>query len=488
MGCHSPISCLLAVYPEIPLDFLVTLNADQIIARDPGIERTLGTTRKISVANSKEFGKKNDKAEGRTLWPLIRIVKVRCPAKALESGAVLVDLPGTADANAARSSIAQGHMQRCQSVWIMAPITRAVDDRTAKATTCPSPIYLQAETHTPSHRRNQQLSTFAISPSMESQSADILEGVNGQEGTPIVVAISSIMAFPIMIDQRQFSFQFPLWQELKHAGLPIEGLCVAAVASTKNAAEIIDALPTAGIKHFTFKPGSIDGIRQVVTIAAANPDLPTIYQWTGGRAGEHPYSEDFHQPILDPYGPIRQQSKSLSCFGGSEDVWPYITGDWSLAYGSSQCPSTGFSTPPTLWSRRRLTPLSETLEAYCGPLGLVEPIHKVAACGVKLWKGFDNTDRDSVTARLDKEFSVPEEEGVTSSAVKRRLRASSSCRDLLWAAEDIAAVFDQDPQRVCTIQGPIAAKYCTRADEPISELLGNIEAGLIKRILISDSE
>ncbi|KAG8979124.1 hypothetical protein FRC05_009334 [Tulasnella sp. 425] len=144
-----------AVYPQIPLDFLVTLTADQIIARDPGIERTLGTTRKISAANSKEFGKaiapfidskekkrgkahdektskKNDKAEGPALWPLIRIVKVRCPAKALESGAVLVDLPGTADANAARSSIAQGYMQRCQCVWILAPVTRAVDDKTAK--------------------------------------------------------------------------------------------------------------------------------------------------------------------------------------------------------------------------------------------------------------------------------------------------------------------------------------------------------------------
>ncbi|KAG9018995.1 hypothetical protein FRB90_007375 [Tulasnella sp. 427] len=144
-----------AVYPQIPLDFLVTLTADQIIARDPGIERILGTTRKISAANSKEFGKaiapfidskekkrgkahddknskKNDKAEGPALWPLIRIVKVRCPAKALQSGAVLVDLPGTADANAARSSIAQGYMQRCQCVWILAPITRAVDDKTAK--------------------------------------------------------------------------------------------------------------------------------------------------------------------------------------------------------------------------------------------------------------------------------------------------------------------------------------------------------------------
>jgi len=31
--------------------------------------------------------------------------------------------------------------------------------------------------------------------------------------------------------------------------------------------------------------GSIDGIRQVVNIAAANPDFAIIMQWTGGRAG-----------------------------------------------------------------------------------------------------------------------------------------------------------------------------------------------------------
>ena len=40
-----------------------------------------------------------------------------------------------------------------------------------------------------------------------------------------------------------------------------------------------------GIQHVAFKPGSIDGIRQVVNIAVANPGFPIILQWTGGRAG-----------------------------------------------------------------------------------------------------------------------------------------------------------------------------------------------------------
>jgi Domain of unknown function (DUF1729) len=31
-------------------------------------------------------------------------------------------------------------------------------------------------------------------------------------------------------------------------------------------------------------------------------------------------------------------------------------------------------------------------------------------------------------------------------------------KDSLWAAEDIEAVFDQDPQRVRILQGPVATK------------------------------
>lgn len=44
-------------------------------------------------------------------------------------------------------------------------------------------------------------------------------------------------------------------------------------------------------------------------------------------------------------------------------------------------------------------------------------------------------------------------------------------------------MFDQDPQRVCILQGPVATKHATKKDEPIKELLGNIESALIAKIL-----
>lgn len=56
-------------------------------------------------------------------------------------------------------------------------------------------------------------------------------------------------------------------------------------------------------------------------------------------------------------------------------------------------------------------------------------------------------------------------------------------KDSLWQAEDIEAVFDQDPQRVCILQGPVAARFCTTTQTPAKEMLGNIETALIKRVL-----
>ncbi|OAX43900.1 hypothetical protein K503DRAFT_846915 [Rhizopogon vinicolor AM-OR11-026] len=162
-----------AIYPSIAQEQLVHMTVDQILARDQNIARVLGTTKKISANNSTIFaeeiaqyidskdqkrGNKKDKKDktkavgkslvsmsakdkdknakkkdnGPALWPLIRQVNVRCNAQALSTGAVLVDLPGVADANAARNSIAKDYMKKCNCVWILAPITRAVDDKTAR--------------------------------------------------------------------------------------------------------------------------------------------------------------------------------------------------------------------------------------------------------------------------------------------------------------------------------------------------------------------
>lgn len=56
-------------------------------------------------------------------------------------------------------------------------------------------------------------------------------------------------------------------------------------------------------------------------------------------------------------------------------------------------------------------------------------------------------------------------------------------KDSLWFAEDVEAVCDQDPQRVCILQGPVAVKHCTKVDEPIAEMFGTIKDNLIKNVL-----
>ena len=76
----------------------------------------------------------DDDPDGPAFWPLIRQVRVKCNAGALSTGAILVDLPGVADANAARNNIAKDYMKKCDCIWILAPITRAVDDKTARGT------------------------------------------------------------------------------------------------------------------------------------------------------------------------------------------------------------------------------------------------------------------------------------------------------------------------------------------------------------------
>jgi enoyl reductase-like protein len=53
---------------------------------------------------------------------------------------------------------------------------------------------------------------------------------------------------------------------------------------TEKAVEIIEGLKAAGIKHVAFKSGSVDGIRQVISIAAANPEFLIIMRWTCGTS------------------------------------------------------------------------------------------------------------------------------------------------------------------------------------------------------------
>ncbi|CEG69980.1 Putative Fatty acid synthase alpha subunit [Rhizopus microsporus] len=430
----------------------------------------------------------------------------------------------------------------------------------------------------------------------------------------------------IFLNVRQWGFQYPLIQVMRKEGLPMEGLCVAAgVPSLELANEIIANLQAAGLRHIAFKPGSVDTIRQVIAIAAANPTMPIIMQWTGGRAGGHHSFEDIHQPILETYAAIRRQPNIVlvagSGFGGADDTLPYITGDWSAKFDYPPMPfdgilfgsrmmvaKEGLASPAAKQAMVDATGVDDAdwEKTYKGPAGgiitvlseLGEPIHKVATRGVRLWKELDESifslpkekrlpallaKKDYIIKRLNADFQkvwfgqkktgeAVDLQDMTYSEVVYRLiqllyvkhegrwidvtlrdlvghflrrveerftktEAPSMLqnytqldspypfveefmaqfpdaetqlltsedvlhfialcknpimkpvpfipvmdkdfdiwfkKDSLWQSEDLAAVVDQDVQRTCILHGPVAAKYATRVDQPVGEILGDI--------------
>lgn len=230
----------------------------------------------------------------------------------------------------------------------------------------------------------------------------------------------------IYVNPRAMAWQIPMLGRLRAEGVPIEGLTIGAgVPSIEVAQEYIETL---GLKHISFKPGSSDAIQAVINIAKANPTFPVMLQWTGGRGGGHHSFEDFHHPILQMYGRIRRQENIIlvagSGFGGAEDTYPYITGEWSKKFGYPPMPYDG-----CLFGSRMMVAKeahtskdakkaivdaegvedSEWEKTYQAPTGGVltvrsemgEPIHKLATRGVRFWAEMDQ-----------KIFSVPKEKRV----------------------------------------------------------------------------
>ncbi|CAG9939103.1 unnamed protein product [Clonostachys rosea f. rosea IK726] len=232
----------------------------------------------------------------------------------------------------------------------------------------------------------------------------------------------------IYVNPRAMAWQIPLLARLRAEGLPIEGLTIGAgVPSIEVAQEYIETL---GLKHISFKPGSVEAIQAVINIAKANPHFPVMLQWTGGRGGGHHSFEDFHQPILQMYGRIRRQENIIlvagSGFGGSDDTYPYITGQWSKKYGYPPMPFDGCLFGSRMMVAKEAHTSKDAKKAivdapglddsqweqtYKGPAGGVitvrsemgEPIHKLATRGVRFW-----AEMDQKIFSLPKEKRIPE--------------------------------------------------------------------------------
>jgi hypothetical protein len=146
-----------AVYPKLTKDMLANSQINTLMRHD-NVRNVLGTTRDFASDDSLIFYKKlqsyvdsKEKTTGKNkttenekkpkekkparemeFWPLIKVVRLYVKSDALSTGAVIVDLPGVHDSNAARSAVASQYLKQCSGLWILAPINRAVDDKAAK--------------------------------------------------------------------------------------------------------------------------------------------------------------------------------------------------------------------------------------------------------------------------------------------------------------------------------------------------------------------
>lgn len=243
-----------------------------------------------------------------------------------------------------------------------------------------------------------------------------LEQVQGLTSSAMGISLNVLYVNPFMLQ-----WCIPMIEKLRKQGFPLEGLTIGAgVPSVDVANEYIRNL---GLKHISFKPGTIESILLCAQIAEANPDFPVIVQWTGGRGGGHHSFEDFHQPILATYAELRKRPNLIliagSGFGDAESSYPYLTGDWSTKFQCPPMPFDGFlvgsrcmvakefHTSPA--AKRAIVDAPGVEDAqwegtYTKPTGGIitvmsemgEPIHKLATRGVLLWKELD-----------DKVFSLP---------------------------------------------------------------------------------
>ncbi|KAK3990181.1 hypothetical protein QBC44DRAFT_395114, partial [Cladorrhinum sp. PSN332] len=136
-----------SVYPGLGAD---DIKKGNFVIRDlvesPEVKELLGSVKQITSRSAPEFSESlriyidsKEKTRGRKkeqdvmeFWPLIKVIKIFVKSSTLESGLVLVDLPGVQDSNAARAAVASKYIENCSGLWVIAPITRAVDDQAAR--------------------------------------------------------------------------------------------------------------------------------------------------------------------------------------------------------------------------------------------------------------------------------------------------------------------------------------------------------------------
>ena len=130
------------------------------------------------------------------------------------------------------------------------------------------------------------------------------------------------------------------------SGTPIDGVVVSAgIPEFDEAVELIHNLNADGFPYVSFKPGTVDQIRQVVRIAKAVAPTKVLIEVEGGSAGGHHSWESLDDLLLSTYAEVREQSNLVLVVGGGigtpERGADYITGEWAAEYGRPLMPVDG---------------------------------------------------------------------------------------------------------------------------------------------------
>ena len=130
------------------------------------------------------------------------------------------------------------------------------------------------------------------------------------------------------------------------SGAPIDGVVVSAgIPELDEAVELIKNLQTDGLPYVSFKPGTVDQIRQVVRIAKAVAPTTIMIQVEGGEAGGHHSWEALDDLLAATYAEVRACDNLVLVAGGGigtpERAADYISGQWAHAYGLPDMPVDG---------------------------------------------------------------------------------------------------------------------------------------------------
>ena len=125
------------VYPHIKsLECFQKSRISELLSH-PKVRDVLSTTKSIANSEGGDFSATvkpyidSDAAAKEELchWPLVKLVKLFLKSEILETGITFVDLPGSMDSNAARSSIAEKYMKELKVSCIVGPANRGISEQ-----------------------------------------------------------------------------------------------------------------------------------------------------------------------------------------------------------------------------------------------------------------------------------------------------------------------------------------------------------------------